>query len=261
EFTPDGTDNTSYKLNVTCDGKTVSGFGGNMKLTLPYRADENEDADRITVSKDGDESSLDGGYDRTTGKATANASGDSGRFVLGYAPFPYTDVDEDSYCYDAVDWADLNGITEGTGEDSFSPDSTCTRAQMVTFIWRAEGSPEPVIESAPFTDIDEGAYYYKAVLWAYENGIAKGVSVDLFDPNGTVTRAQSVTFLCRTLGGTATGENPFIDVSPEAYYYDAVIWAAQSGIAAGTGEGRFSPDAPCLRAQIVTFLYRAYGER
>ncbi|MBQ3378734.1 MAG: S-layer homology domain-containing protein, partial [Clostridia bacterium] len=255
---------TAYELNVTSGGKTINGFGGTMTLTIPFSPDENTDPNRITVLKNGEEANKDKtavSFGQKTGTLTLSTSGDSSRFVVGHEAFPYADVPEDSYCFDAVDWADANGITEGTAAAAFSPELTCTRAQMVTFIWRAFGRPEPLTNDKPFSDLDEGAYYYKAVLWAYENGIAKGIGGGLFDPDGTVTRAQCITFLYRALGETAEGGNTFTDVSADAYYYDAVIWAVEKGIAFGTGDGRFSPDAPCMRAHIVTFLYRAYGER
>jgi hypothetical protein len=183
-------------------------------------------------------------------------------FVVSGEPFPYRDVSPDSDYYDAVSWAELLGITEGVGDGSFDPAGTCTRAQMVTFLWRAAGSPEPVGTEAPFTDLDESAYYCKAVLWAAENGITAGVGDGRFDPEGTVSRSQSVTFLYRAFGGKAEGSSTFDDVPAGSYYADAVAWAAEQGITLGTSESTFSPDDDCLRAQIVTFLYRDYtGER
>jgi len=132
---------------------------------------------------------------------------------------------------------------------------------MVTFLWRAAGKPEPATTENPFTDLDEDAYYYKAVLWAAENGITVGTGDGKFDPDGTVTRAQGVTFLFRALHGSAAAGSGFADVDPDTYYYAAVLWATENGITLGTGDGKFSPDDNCLRAQIVTFLYRAYSEK
>jgi len=173
---------------------------------------------------------------------------------------PFTDVHEDDWFYDAVVWA-YPDVATGTTDTTFSPYATCTRAQMVTFLWRAAGRPEPGATDNPFSDVDEGAYYYKAVLWAVENGITQGIGGGRFDPDGTVSRAQSVTFLWRALGGGAGTENPFADVQDGMYFYDAVLWAVENGITQGTSATTFSPDDDCLRAQIVTFLYRAYGEK
>lgn len=172
-------------------------------------------------------------------------------------PF-FADVPEDSYYYDAVNWAVENGIAEGTGETTFSPQAACTRAQTITFIWRAAGKPEPGAADIPFTDLEENAYYLQAVLWAYENGITTGTGETTFSPDDTVTRSQAVTFLFRALGGGGNADIPFTDVEKSAYYFDAVSWAFGQGITDGTGETTFSPENDCLREQIVTFLYRAY---
>ena len=170
---------------------------------------------------------------------------------------PFTDVAEGAYYYDAVLWAAENGITGGTSATTFSPAVTCTRAQTVTFLWRAAGSPDPEGTNMPFTDVASDAYYYDAVLWAVENGITSGTSATTFSPNATVTRAQNVTFLWRWAESPAVeAVNPFTDVAADMYYHDAVLWAAEEGITAGTSATTFSPDDPCLRSQIVTFLYR-----
>lgn len=170
---------------------------------------------------------------------------------------PFTDVAEGAYYYDAVLWAAENGITGGTSATTFSPTVTCTRAQTVTFLWRAAGSPDPEGTNMPFTDVASDAYYYDAVLWAVENGITSGTSATTFSPNATVTRAQNVTFLWRWAESSAVeAVNPFTDVAADMYYHDAVLWAADEGITAGTSATTFSPDDPCLRSQIVTFLYR-----
>lgn len=170
---------------------------------------------------------------------------------------PFTDVAEGAYYYDAVLWAAENGITGGTSATTFSPAVTCTRAQTVTFLWRAAGSPEPETTVCPFTDVTPDKYYYDAVLWAVENGITSGTSATTFSPNATVTRAQNVTFLWRWAESSAVeAVNPFTDVAADMYYHDAVLWAADEGITAGTSATTFSPDDPCLRSQIVTFLYR-----
>ena len=169
----------------------------------------------------------------------------------------FVDVATGSYYEDAVDWAVGNGITQGTDATHFSPDGICTRAQAVTFLWRAAGSPKPETRTMPFTDVPAGSYYYDAVLWAVENDITKGTSDTTFSPNMTCTRAQIVAFLWRSEKSPAAGTaNPFADVKSAAYYADAVLWAAKKDITKGTTNTTFSPDADCTRAQIVTFLWR-----
>ena len=169
----------------------------------------------------------------------------------------FVDVATGSYYEDAVDWAVENGITQGTDDTHFSPDGICTRAQAVTFLWRAAGSPEPKTNTMPFTDVNAGSYYYDAVLWAVENGITKGTSDTTFSPNMTCSRAQIVTFLWRSEKSPAAGTaNPFADVKSTAYYAGAVLWAVENDITKGTTNTTFSPDADCTRAQIVTFLWR-----
>ena len=171
----------------------------------------------------------------------------------------FVDVATGSYYKDAVDWAVENGITKGTDDTHFSPDGICTRAQAVTFLWRAAGSPKPETRAMPFTDVPVGSYYYDAVLWAVENGITKGTSDTTFSPNMTCSRAQIVAFLWRSEKSPAAGTaNPFADVKSDAYYADAVLWAVKENITKGTTSTTFSPNAGCTRAQIVTFLYRAY---
>ena len=169
----------------------------------------------------------------------------------------FVDVATGSYYEDAVDWAVGNGITQGTDDTHFSPDGICTRAQAVTFLWRAAGSPKPETRAMPFTDIPAGSYYYDAVLWAVENDITKGTSDTTFSPNMTCTRAQIVTFLWRSEKSPAAGTaNPFADVKSTAYYAVAVLWAVKENITKGTTNTTFSPNADCTRAQIVTFLWR-----
>ena len=168
----------------------------------------------------------------------------------------FTDVAEDAYYHDAVLWAVEKGITNGMTESTFAPNATCTRAQMVTFLWRAAGCPVPQNAAHSFTDLDKDAYYYNAVLWAVEKGITNGVSLDAFDPNGTVTRGQAMTFLWRMDGKTAAdADHTFTDVEDGAYYEDAVAWGADEAITNGTSATTFSPDDACIRGQIVTFLY------
>ena len=173
----------------------------------------------------------------------------------------FVDVATGSYYEDAVDWAVESGITKGTDDTHFSPDGICTRAQAVTFLWRAAGSPAAKSSTMPFTDVKAGSYYYDAVLWAVENGITKGTSDTMFSPDANCSRAQIVTFLWRSQKSPAAGTaNPFADVKSTAYYADAVLWAVKEDITKGTTNTTFSPDADCTRAQIVTFLWRALAE-
>ena len=169
----------------------------------------------------------------------------------------FIDVPSDSYFYEAVMWAVENGITTGISASRFDPNGICTRAQAVTFLWRAAGSPKPETRTMPFTDVPVGSYYYDAVLWAVENGITKGTSDTTFRPNDTCTRAQIVSFLWRSeKTPAASSRNPFTDVKSSAYYADAVLWAVENDITKGTTNTTFSPGADCTRAQIVTFLWR-----
>ena len=169
----------------------------------------------------------------------------------------FVDVATGSYYEDAVDWAVENGITTGVSANRFDPNGVCTRAQAVTFLWRAAGSPAPRSRTMPFTDVPASSYYYDAVLWAVENGITKGTSETRFSPDATCTRAQIVAFLWRSEKSPAAGSrNPFADVKSTAYYADAVLWAVKEDITKGTTNTTFSPDADCSRAQIVTFLWR-----
>ena len=172
----------------------------------------------------------------------------------------FADVDANAYCAKAVQWAYEQGITGGTSAASFSPDASCTRAQMATFLWRAAGCPEPMGSSNPFTDVNTDAYYAQAVQWAYEQGITGGTSATTFSPDNTCTRGQMATFLWRNAGSPnpVGGFNPFTDVSANAYYAKAVQWAYEQSITGGTSATTFSTDADCTRAQMVTFLYRYY---
>ena len=173
----------------------------------------------------------------------------------------FVDVPEGSYYEEAVDWAVEKGITTGTGNNYFTPDGICTRAQAVTFLWRVAGSPTPKTEAMVFEDVLDGSYYYEAVLWAVENGITVGTSATTFSPELTCSRAHIVTFLWRAANSpSARTVNPFTDVATDAYYNDAVLWVVKHKITAGTTLSTFSPDEGCTRAQIVTFLYRAHSK-
>ena len=229
-------------------------------VTITAKPDNGYKLDKLTVTdQSGDRLFLsDNGNGRYTftmpdGKVTVDAS-----FSKIAATVNFRDVKQSDYYYDAVKWAVEKGITEGTSAEAFSPHASCTRAQTVTFLWRAAGSPEPTGTVNPFSDLSPNAYYYKAVLWAVENGITQGTSADTFSPDATVTRGQTVTFLHRAAGAPSHGGNAaFLDISDNDYYFAAVAWAAQNGITSGTGNGKFAPNAVCTRAQIVTLLYRA----
>ena len=174
---------------------------------------------------------------------------------------PFVDVPSGAYYAEAVAWAYSHKpqITAGVTERSFAPLSTCTRGQMVTFLWRAAGQPEPESTSTGFSDVAKGSYYEKAVAWAEENNITTGMSAARFDPNGVVNRAQAVTFLYRAKGSPAVPASAaFGDVTAGSYYETAVAWAVANGITNGTSATTFSPGGNCVRGQTVTFLYRAY---
>ncbi len=175
---------------------------------------------------------------------------------------PFTDVKEGTYCYEPILWAVEKGVAKGVTATTFAPEAACTRAQIVTFLWRNAGSPEPKTTKNPFTDVKEGTFYYKAVLWAYENGITTGVTENLFAPEKVCTRAEAVTLLWRAEGKPEHDDKeltdyPFTDTDTKAYYSDAILWAITEGVTHGKGNGIFAPDEACTRGQIVTFLYRA----
>ena len=182
--------------------------------------------------------------------------------IGGSSKFNFHDVNRFDYYYDAVKWAVDSDITSGTARFTFSPDAVCTRAQTVTFLWRAAGSPLPRYRTTSFTDVSPNAYYYNAVLWAVEQGITTGLTATTFGPDATVTRGQVAAFLYRAAAAARPNTfNPFTDVKASAYNYDAILWAYDNRITTGTSTTTFSPDAPCTRAQIVTFLYRFYQGR
>ena len=174
----------------------------------------------------------------------------------------FYDVPTGAYFYEAVKWAVKNGITPGVGNDLFAPEQPCTRAQIVTFLWRAAGSPEPKGAASGMSDVVSGSYYEKAVAWAIENGITTGTAEGTFSPDATCTRAQSVTFLYRAAGSPAvSGTAEIGDVATTAYSADAEAWAAKNGLTGGIGGGLFGSGNDCTRAQIVTFLYRNYQSK
>ena len=229
-------------------------------VTVTVKPDSGYVLETLTVTdKNGNELTLkdkgDGKYTFTmpAGKVEVKATFMEDNSVLNF----FYDVPNDAYFYEAVKWAVENGITTGVGNDLFAPEQPCTRAQIVTFLWRAAGSPEPKTASS-FTDVSASAYYAKAVAWAVENGITNGMTETTFAPDATCTRGQSVTFLHRALKGTASGSTNFTDVKSDAFYADAISWAVANNVTNGTSNTTFSPNADCTRAEIVTFLYRAY---
>ena len=181
--------------------------------------------------------------------------------LLAANPLPFTDVKSTAYYYEALLWAYNKGIVSGTSKTRFSPNAQCTRSQVVSFLWRANGSPKPAAGTCPYTDVKKGDYFYDAVLWAVQNGITQGVSSKVFGVNEVCTRGQVVTFLWRSAGQPEpkSTDNPFTDVSEKDYYYKAVLWAVGEGITSGLSKTKFGPGEECTRAQIVSFLYRAYG--
>ena len=176
-------------------------------------------------------------------------------------PSVFTDVKEGAYYVDAVNWAVDKKVTSGKTETTFAPNDSCTRAQAVTFLWRAAGSPEPTASEMTFTDVKADSYYYKAVLWAVENKITSGMGDTLFAPDATCSRSQIVTFLYRMQNSPESkAENPFTDVKADAYYANAVLWAVENGVTTGASATTFDPAGDCTRGQIVTFLYRCLSK-
>lgn len=249
-------------VNLFVNGAKVHDFsGGKITVSIPYTPKTGENPDSVTVwylEDNGSLTPMNGKYDPASGTVTFTTTHLS-QYVIG--SFPFTDVPDSAYYYPAIVWAVVNGVTDGTSATTFSPDDICTRAQAVTFLWRAMGSPEPAGKISTFTDVFSDAYYYEAVLWATEKGITLGTSAATFSPDDTVTRAQTAAFLWRAAGKPAAGTaNPFADVTAGAYYESAVLWAAAQKITQGTAPAAFSPADPCPRAQIITFLYRYLGK-
>ena len=245
-------------VTVTCDnGITVDSENGTYSAVLPNRTVS------YTFTANYDEST---NYTATSAKCevsvTRRYSSPSTPVTPEPEPTPeetvkFADVSTSAYYYDAVKWAVENGVTDGLSATTFGPYESCTRAQIVTFLWRAAGSPEPKAMSS-FSDVPASAYYAKAVDWAVENGITNGLTETTFAPDAICTRGQSVTFLYRALKGTASGSTNFTDVKSDAFYADAINWAVKNDVTNGTSATTFSPNADCTRAEIVTFLYRAY---
>lgn len=235
---------SSKIVTVNEDGKTTEGDTSSQPFT-------------VTITRAG--TTTDGG----TGGAGGGGIGGGGGGTVPPAPGgatqnPFVDVKQGDYYYDAVQWAVGKKITSGTSATTFTPDGICTRAQTVTFLWRSQGSPKAAGAENPFTDVSKDAYYYDAVLWAVEQGITNGTSATTFSPDATVTRGQTAAFLWRVAKQPQVDQtaNPFADVTQNAYYYNAVLWAVAKEITNGTSSTTFSPDQGCTRAQIVTFLWR-----
>ena len=228
-------------------------------VTITVKPDDGFKLDDLTVTdKNGKELKL---TDKGSGKYTftmpASKVEIKATFVKEVETSPFSDVSTSAYYYEAVKWAQEKDITGGIGNGLFGPNQPCTRAQIVTFLWRAAGSPEPKSMSS-FSDVSADSYYAKAVAWAVENGITTGTGDGKFSPDATCTRAQSVTFLFRAIGKLVDSKAEFSDVLTDSYYANAVAWAVENGVTNGIGDGLFGPDNSCTRAQIVTFLFRAY---
>ena len=235
--------------------------GGRLTISIPYIPEKGEDTSTLAVWYIRDDGSIEnkgGSYDAKSGCFVFETDHLS-RYLLVHTEqvMGFTDVPANSWYAGAVAWAVEQGITSGTSDTTFSPNVSCTRAQMVTFLWRASGTPE-IGTTSPFSDVSADAYYYDAVLWAVEQGITGGTGGGKFSPDTPCTRAQMATFLWRANGSTeVTGTTPFSDVSAETYYYNTVLWAYEQNITNGTGGGKFSPDATCTRAQMVQMLKNA----
>ena len=254
--TPSKTENGS----VTVSPKSASKGD---TVTVTVKPDSGYVLETLTVTdKNGNELTLkdkgNGKYTFTmpAGKVEVKATFMEDNSMLNF----FYDVPNNAYFYEAVKWAVKNGITTGVGNNLFAPEQPCTRAQIVTFLWRAAGSPEPKGAASGMSDVVSGSYYEKAVAWAIENGITTGTTTSTFSPDATCTRAQAVTFLARALKAKAASAAEFSDVPTGSYFADAVAWAAANGVTEGIGGGLFGSDNDCTRGQIVTFLYRAYNK-
>ena len=257
-----------YDISVTSGVKHISDMGGKITVHAPYELRPGEKPHGIVVwyvDDHGNRERCETSYDPV--KKRVNWRTDHLSLYMidhdeALANNPFTDVSEDAYYFNAVLWAVDKSITNGTSDTTFSPDDSCTRAQMATFLWRAAGSPDPVGSTNPFTDVSADAYYAKAVQWAVEQGITVGTSATTFSPDADCTRAQMATFLWRNAGSPASAgsTNPFMDVPADLYYTKAVQWAYEQEITGGTSATTFSPNNICTRAQMVTFLYRCFGK-
>ena len=260
-FTGAITAGSGYELSVdgnvyTFTVRSSSGSSGSSSYDPTYSVStpsKDKNGNELTLKDKGD-----GKYTFTmpAGKVEVKATFMEDNSMLNF----FYDVPNNAYFYEAVKWAVKNGITDGVGNNLFAPEQPCTRAQIVTFLWRAAGSPEPKGAASGMTDVVSGSYYEKAVAWAIENGITTGTTTSTFSPDATCTRAQAVTFLARALKAKAASAAEFSDVPTGSYFADAVAWAAANGVTEGIGGGLFGSDNDCTRGQIVTFLYRAYNK-
>ncbi|MEG2010247.1 MAG: S-layer homology domain-containing protein, partial [Oscillospiraceae bacterium] len=244
------------------NGTKTSDFGGGtITVSFPYTPKAGEDPSKLTIwfiKDDGTIEQMGGHYDAKN-KCFVFETTHLSRYALvsDTRVNPFTDVTDTDYYYDAVLWAVDKGVTSGISATTFAPNATCTRAQAVTFLWRAKGSPEPSSAVNPFTDVKSDAYYYKAVLWAMEKGITSGTSAKTFSPETVCNRSQAVTFLWSSAGKPVVNyAMSFTDVPADSYFTEAVRWAVSEGITSGTGAATFSPAADCTRAQTVSFLWR-----
>ena len=251
-------------VEVLVGGVKQSDFGGGkLTISIPYTPKDGENSSDLTVlfiQSDGTVENKGGRYDAKT-KCFVFETDHLSRYLLVNTSKAgsFTDVSAEDWYFEAVKWAAAQNITGGVGNNQFAPNLACTRAQIVTFLWRSAGCPEGTAAENHFTDIDSNAYYYKAVLWAVENNIANGMSDTVFSPNTACTRAQIVTFLWRSAGcpEMTAAENHFTDIDAGAYYYKAVLWAIENNITNGMSDTAFGPNTACTRAQIVTLLYRS----
>lgn len=248
-----------FDLTIRSGSTVISDFdGGLATVSIPYELPSNQDPAGVVVwflDDDGNITPCETMYDTRT-ETVIFTTRHFSKYVIGYEePTVFNDVSEDAYYADAVLWAVANGVTNGTSATTFSPDMAVSRAQMVTFLWRAHGSPK-ALGANPFTDVSTSDYYYDAVLWAVANGVTNGTSATTFSPDMAVTRAQAVTFQWRAAGSPVVSGSSFDDVAADAYYVNAVTWAVANGITNGTGGNNFSPAVVVSRAQAVTFLYR-----
>lgn len=243
------------EVSLSSNGEKISNFnGGSVTIDVPFEWSMKGLLRAYYIDENGNKSAIDVTY--KNGVATLVLNHFSTYVVEAVDALSFTDVSVKEYYFDAIAWAVKNAITEGVNDTIFAPGASCTRAQMLTFLWRANGSPEPTVTELPFTDVAVDAYYAKAVLWAVENGITTGTNDTTFDPDGVVTRAEAVTFLWRAAGNPAADGKLFADVESTKYYAEAVRWAVANGVTKGVSNTSFAPGSACTRAQIVTFLYR-----
>lgn len=248
------------EVSLSSNGEKISNFnGGSVTIDVPFQWSMKGLLRAYYIDENGNKSAIDVTY--KNGVATLVLNHFSTYVLEAVDALSFTDVSAKAYYFDAVAWAVKNKITSGQSDTLFAPDASCTRAQMVTFLWRANGSPAPKTTEMPFTDVSKDAYYYDAVLWASENGITTGTGETTFSPNQVISRAEAVTFLWRAAGKPIAEGGLFADVESTKYYAEAVRWAVTSGITNGMSDSTFAPNDICTRAHIVTFLYRTHRSK